>query len=185
MDISREEAMRLLRESVKNPNLIKHALAVEAAMRFYARKFGEDEEKWGFLGLLHDFDYEMYPDASDHPYRGVEILREKGCPEDILRGILCHAPHTGTKPESLMEKTIYAVDELTGFLVACALVRPSKKIAEVKPKSVKKRMKEKAFAKGVNREDIKKGAELLGLELDEHIKNVTDAMSRISDELGL
>jgi putative nucleotidyltransferase with HDIG domain len=185
MEPNRVEAMRILEEYVKNPNLIKHALAVEAAMRFYARKFGEDEEKWGIVGLLHDFDYEKYPDPSDHPYRGVEILREKGYSEEILRGIMSHAPHTGTTPETLMEKTILAVDELTGFLVACALVRPSKKIAEVKPKSVKKRMKEKAFARAVNREDIVRGAELLNTELSEHIQNVIDAMSQISVELGL
>jgi len=182
---SREEALRLLREHTKNENLIKHALAVEAAMRFYARKFGGDEEKWGVVGLLHDFDYEEHPTLEEHPFAGARLLREKGYDEEIARAVLSHAGHTGVSRESLMEKALFAVDELTGFIVAVALVRPSKKLEEVTAKSVRKKMKDKAFARAVNRDEIVEGAELLGLELSEHIENVTSAMRSISDELGL
>lgn len=154
-------------------------------MRHYAKHFGEDEEKWGIVGLLHDFDYEKYPSLDDHPFKGQEILEERGYSEEIRRAVMAHAPHTGITRDSLLEKTIYAVDELTGFLVAVALVRPSKKLAEVDVKAVRKKMKQPAFAAGVNREDIVRGAEELGLDLDEHIQNVLTAMQGIADELGL
>lgn len=172
-------------EYTNSDSLRKHMLAVEAAMRFYARKFGEDEEKWGVVGLLHDFDYEQNPTLEKHPFVGVKILEERGYPEEIRRAVLAHAEHTGVKPETAMEKSIFAVDELTGFIVAVALVRPSKSIMDVKVKSVKKKMKDKGFARNVNRDDIRKGAELLGLSLDEHIGNVLQAMQGIAGELGL
>jgi putative nucleotidyltransferase with HDIG domain len=172
-------------EYTQSENLRKHMLAVEAAMRFYARKFGEDEEKWGVVGLLHDFDYEQHPTPAEHPFVGVNILKEKGYPEEITRAILSHADYSGVKPESRMEKTLYAVDELTGFVVAVALMRPSKSLAEVTVDSVIKKMKNKGFARNVKREDIEKGAEMLGLSLEEHIENVIQAMKTISVELGL
>jgi predicted hydrolase (HD superfamily) len=154
-------------------------------MRWYARRFDEDEELWGVVGLLHDFDYERYPTAEDHPFRGAEILREKGYDDLLIDTILSHADHTEVPRETSMAKTLFAVDELTGFITAVALVRPSKKVEEVKPKSVKKKMKDKAFARAVAREDIREGARLLDIELDEHIQNVTDAMTGVSDRLGL
>lgn len=172
-------------EHTESDNLRKHMLAVEAAMRFYARKFGEDEDKWGVVGLLHDFDYEKHPTAAEHPYVGVDILKKKGVSEEITRAILSHADYTGVKPESLMEKTLVAVDELTGFIVAVALVRPTKSITDVKVKSVKKKMKDKAFARAVKREDIQRGADLLGITLEEHIENVITAMKGIAKELEL
>jgi putative nucleotidyltransferase with HDIG domain len=182
--VSREEAWELLNEYTENPNLIKHALAVEAAMRHYARKFGEDEEIWGVVGLIHDFDYEKYSTLEDHAIEGAKILREKGWPEEVVTGMLAHADHTGEPRDTLMKKCVFAVDELTGFVVACSLVRPDK-IEGLKPKSVKKRMKDKAFARQVSREDIHRGAEMLELELDEHISNVIDAMYGIRHDLGL
>ncbi len=185
---TREEAWELLTEYTKNPSLIKHALAVEAAMRAYARRFGEDEEKWGVVGLIHDFEYERYPDLGPegHPFKGAEILREKGWPEELIRGVQAHAPKlTGVTPETLMEKAIYAVDELTGLIVAVALVRPSKALADVKVRSVKKKWKDKSFAAGVNRQDVEEGAEMLGVPLAEHIGIVLEAMKGIADELGL
>lgn len=154
-------------------------------MKYYARKFAEDEEKWGIVGLLHDFDYEKYPSLEDHPYRGQEILTGEGYSEELKRAIMAHAPHTGTTRESLLEKTIFAVDELTGLIVAVALVRPSKKLADVDVPAVVKKMKQSAFAAGVNREDIKTGAEELELSLEEHIGNVLRAMQGISGKLGL
>ncbi|RMF69982.1 MAG: HDIG domain-containing protein [Calditrichaeota bacterium] len=172
-------------EYTKSENLRKHMLAVEAAMRFYAKKFGEDEEKWAVVGLLHDFDYEQHPSLEEHPFVGVKILQEKGVEEEITRAILAHAEHTGVVPETLLEKSIFAVDELTGFIVAVALVRPTKSLMDVTVKSVKKKMKDKAFARNVRREDIRKGAELLGLSLEEHIGNVIEAMQGIAGELGL
>ncbi len=183
--MTRDDAMQLLREYTQNPNLIKHALAVEAAMRAYARRFGEDEETWGMVGLLHDFDYERYPDLADHPFRGVEILRERGWPEAIIGGVLAHAEHTGEPRDTLMKKAIFAVDELTGLVVATALVRPDKKLASVKVKSVTKKMKDKSFAASVKRDDIIKGAQELGIELAEHIGVVLEAMQGIADDLGL
>ena len=181
--MTRDEAFALLTEYTKKENLIKHALAVEAAMRRYAEIFGEDPEEWGIVGLLHDFDYEKFPD--NHPYKGVEILKEKGLPEEWLEAILGHADYTGVERKTLLAKTLFAVDELTGFIVAVALVRPSKKIEEVAVKSVKKKMKDKAFAAAVNRKDIVKGADELNVSLEEHIKNVLEAMKAIAQELGL
>jgi putative nucleotidyltransferase with HDIG domain len=182
---TRSEAWDVLNEYTKNPNLIKHALAVEAGMRFYARKFGEDEELWGVVGLLHDFDYERHPTAEEHPKKGAEILKQKGYDELLIRTILSHADHTGVPRDTQMARTLFAVDELTGFITAVALVRPSKKVAEVRPKSVKKKMKDKAFARAVNRDDLREGARLLEIELDDHIQNVTDAMAEIAPELEL
>lgn len=182
---TRQEAWELLTEYTGNKNLQKHALAVEAAVRYYAKKFSEDEEKWGLVGLLHDFDYEKYPSLDDHPFKGQEILKERGYSDEVRRAIMAHAPHTGTSRDSLLEKTVYAVDELTGLLVAVALVRPSKKLADVDVAAVRKKMKQSAFAAGVNREDITQGAEELGLELDDHIQNVLTAMQGVASDLGL
>ena len=185
---TREEAWTLLNEYTKNPHLIKHALAVEAGMRAYARHFGEDEEKWGVVGLIHDFEYERYPDLGPggHPFKGAEILRDLGWPEELIRGVQAHAPKlTKVTPESRMEQAIYAVDELTGLITAVALVRPSKSILDVKVKSVKKKWKDKGFAAGVNRQDIEEGAEMLGIPLPDHIARVLEAMQGIAEELGL
>ena len=182
---SREEAIALLKEYTKNENLVKHALAVEAAMRDYAKRFGEDPEKWGVTGLLHDFDYERYPSLEDHPFKGVKILQKKGYPKDMTRAILAHGDHTGVARQTYLEKTLYAVDELTGLIVAVALVHPSKRIADVKVASVMKKWKNKSFARGVNRQDIEKGAQQLGIDLREHIQNVLKSMKKISSELGL
>jgi putative nucleotidyltransferase with HDIG domain len=185
---TRAEAWELLNEYTTNPNLIKHALAVEAAMRAYARYFNEDEEKWGVVGLIHDFEYEQYPDLGPggHPFKGVEILREKGWPEPLIRGVQAHAPDlTGVTLDSPMEKTIYAVDELTGLITAVALVRPSKSLMDVKVSSVKKKWKDRAFAAGANREDIEQGAEKLGVSLSDHIDIVLKAMQEIAGDLGL
>ena len=182
---TREDACQLLNEWTKSPNLIKHSLAVEAAMRHYAKHFSEDVELWGMVGLLHDFDYEKYPSLDDHPYKGQEILKEAGFAEVVRQGIMAHAPHTGTPRNTLMEKAIFAVDELTGFIVGVALTRPNKELAEVEVKSVKKKMKQKGFCAAVSRDDIRLGAEELGLTLDEHIKHVLTAMQGVSDELGL
>ncbi len=185
---TRAEAWELLNEYTKSPSLINHALAVEAGMRAYAQRFGEDEEKWGVVGLIHDFEYEKYPDLGPggHPFKGAEILREKGWPDELIRGVQAHAPYlTDTTPETNMEKAIYAVDELTGLIVAVALVRPSKSLLDVKVKSVKKKWKDKGFAAGVNRQDVEEGAEMLGVELPEHIGIVLAAMQGIAEELGL
>ncbi len=183
--MTRAEAYQILTEYTKNPNLIKHALAVEAGMRAYARKYGEDEEKWGAVALLHDFDYEIHPTLDLHPQKGSEILRQKGVSEEIIRAILSHANHTGVPRESLLEKTLFACDELAGFITAVALVRPSKKIAEVEVSSVKKKFKDKAFARQVSREDIFQGAEELGVPIEEHIETVLKGMQAVAGELGL
>jgi len=183
--MDRQQSWELLCEYTQSENLRKHALAVEAAMRAFARRFGEDEELWGIVGLVHDFDYEKYPTAQDHPFKGAEILREKGWPEEIVRAVLSHAPYTGITRDSLMEKTLFAVDELTGLITAVALVRPSKNIRDVKIRSVKKKWKDKSFAAGVNRADIEEGAADLGIELSEHIAVVLEAMQGIADDLGL
>jgi len=183
--MDRQQSWALLCEYTQSENLRKHALAVEAAMRAFARRFGEDEELWGIVGLVHDFDYEKYPTAQDHPFKGAEILREKGWPEEIVRAVLSHAPYTGITRDSLMEKTLFAVDELTGLITAVALVRPSKNIRDVKIRSVKKKWKDKSFAAGVNRADIEEGAADLGIELSEHIAVVLEAMQGIADDLGL
>jgi putative nucleotidyltransferase with HDIG domain len=182
---TRADAWGLLTRYTKNPNLRKHALAVEAAMRHFAKHFNEDEELWGIVGLLHDFDWEIHPSLDDHPAKGQAILEQEGYPPHIRRAIMAHAPHTGTPRRTMLEKAIFAVDELTGFIVAVALVRPSKKLADVDVAAVKKKMKEKSFAAGVHRDDIAKGADELGLTLDEHIRHVLTAMQDLSDSLGL
>lgn len=182
---SRDEALSLLREYTEKPGLIKHGLAVEAAMRHHARERGEDEEAWGLVGLLHDFDYERWPDEENHPWRGSEILKERGYPEWFRRAILSHADYTGVARETDLERILYACDELCGFLTACALVTPDKSLHQLKIKSVRKRMKDKAFARAVDREHIVKGAEILGKDLDDHIGFVLKALRSIADELGL
>jgi len=182
---TRDVAFELLQEYTQNENLIKHALSVEAAMRHYARHFGEDEAAWGAVGLLHDFDYDRYPSLDDHPFKGAEILRAKGYDEWLVRAVLSHANHTGISRETLLEKALFAVDELCGLLTATALVRPSRRIADVEVSSVKKKMKDKAFARSVSRDDIRAGAEALGVPLDEHIAHVIEAMSGIAAQLGL
>jgi putative nucleotidyltransferase with HDIG domain len=183
--LTRENAWALLTEYTKSESLLKHALAVEAAVRGYARRFGEDEHFWGIAALLHDFDYERYPDLKDHPFRGSEILRERGYPEALIRAILSHGDHTGVKRESKLEHTLFACDELAGFITAASLVRPSKSVLDLEAASVKKRMKDKAFARGVRREDLIQGAEELGLPLDEHIANVIGFLREQADALGL
>jgi putative nucleotidyltransferase with HDIG domain len=182
---SREQAWALLCQHTSRDGLRKHALAVEAALRYYARLFGEDEELWGLTGLLHDFDYERWPDTENHPYRGNEILAAEGYPEVMRTAIMGHAPYTGVPQEALLAKTLYACDELTGFVVAVTLVRPSKSLADVTPSSVKKRLKEKDFARGVHRQDILAGAEEIGVPLDKHIENVIEALRQVSDRLGI
>lgn len=183
--LSREDAFALLREYTQNPSLIKHALAVEAAMRAYALVYSEDETKWGIVGLLHDFDYERYPNAPDHPLKGAEILAAKGYPEDIIHAIKSHAEYLGVPRQSLMDKTLFAVDELAGFITAVALVRPSKNIEDVTIESVKKKFKDKAFARSVKREDIFQGTAELGVDLDTHIQFVIDAMKSVAPALEL
>jgi putative nucleotidyltransferase with HDIG domain len=182
---NRDDAWRLLTEYTKSESLLKHALAVEAAVRGYARKFGEDEESWGLVALLHDFDYERWPSLEEHPFRGSEILRERGYPEWVIRAILSHADYSGVARESLLEKALFACDEMAGFVTAASLVRPSKSVLDLEPKSVMKRMKDKAFARGVKREDLVAGAELLGLPLEEHIGNVISFMRGEAEALGL
>jgi putative nucleotidyltransferase with HDIG domain len=183
-DMDRAATWELLCEYTKNENLRKHALAVEACVKAYARKFGEDEEKWSMTGLIHDFDYEVYPNAPDHPLKGSEILQAKGYSEEIRRAILGHADYTGVPRDTLLAKTLFACDELAGFITACAYVRPDR-IATLEAKSVRKRMKDKAFARAVSREDILKGAEELGVPLDEHIAFCIVAMRAVADQLGL
>src|SRR6185503_8304298 len=183
--IDRASAWNLMCEYTQSESLRKHMLAVEACMRAYARKYGEDEEKWAITGLLHDFDYEKYPTPQEHPFVGSKILEERGYPEEIRRAILSHADYSGVKRESKMEKTLYACDELAGFITASALVKPNKSLAEVEAKSVRKKMKDKAFARSVSREDITKGAEELGVEQEEHIAFCIEAMKGIAKELGL
>ena len=183
--MNRDDAWALLTEYTKGESLLKHALGVEAAVRGYARTFGEDEEAWGITALLHDFDYERWPTLGDHPNKGAEILREKGYPEFMIRAILSHADYTGVTRDSRLEKTLFACDELAGFITAASLVRPSKSILDLEAKSVVKRMKDKAFAKGVKREDLHEGAALLGLPLEQHIGNVIGFMRERADDLGL
>lgn len=183
--MTRQEAWELLTEFTQSESLRKHALAVEACVRAYARRFGDDEEKWGIVGLIHDFDYEKYPSAEDHPFRGSEILTERGVSEEIRRAILSHANYSGVPRESMLEKTLFACDELAGFITAVALVKPSKSLNEVDAKSVRKRMKDKAFARSVSREDIVNGAADMGVELDEHITFCVEAMKTIAERLGL
>jgi putative nucleotidyltransferase with HDIG domain len=184
-NIDRNQAWSLLCEYTQSESLRKHMLAVEACMRAYARKFGEDENKWGITGLLHDFDYEKYPTPAEHPFVGNKILEERGYPEDMRRAILSHADYSGVKRESKMEKTLYACDEVSGFITASALVKPNKSVAEVEAKSVRKKMKDKAFARSINRDDIVNGAADLGVDLEEHIAFCIEAMKGIAGELGL
>jgi putative nucleotidyltransferase with HDIG domain len=183
--LNRENAISLVHEYVKNDNLFKHMLSVEAAMRFYARKFGEDEENWGLTGLLHDFDWEIHPTLEDHPLAGDPILREHGVPEDIIRAIMSHADHTGVVRQTQMEKALYACDEVTGLITAVALVRPSRSLFDLEASSVKKKWKDKAFAAGANRDEIQKAALEFGIELWEHVGNVILAMRSIAPDLGL
>jgi putative nucleotidyltransferase with HDIG domain len=187
---SREDALAIVHEYTASDSLRKHMLSVEAAMRAYAEKFGEDVERWGITGLVHDFDYERFPNEAhsatdEHPAEGVRILRAHGFPEDILEAILGHANYSGVPRSSKMAKTLYAVDELTGLITATALVRPNKSVMEVEAKSVRKKMKDKAFARGVNREDVIEGAADLGVDLDEHIDFVIKAMQQVAPSLGL
>jgi putative nucleotidyltransferase with HDIG domain len=183
--MDRNRAWGLLCEYTQSESLRKHMLAVEACMRAYARKFGEDENKWGITGLLHDFDYEKYPTPAEHPFVGNKILEERGYSEEVRRAILSHADYSGVKRESRMEKTLYACDEIAGFITASALVKPNKSLAEVEAKSVRKKMKDKAFARSVNRDDIINGAADLGVDLEEHIGFCIEAMKGIAGELGL
>ena len=182
---SRDAAWRLLTEFTQSESLRKHALAVEACMRAYARKTGADEELWGTVGLLHDFDYEKYPSAEEHPFKGSEILKDRGYSEEVRRAIMSHAQYSGVARVSPMEKTLFACDELAGFITACALVKPGKSLAEVEAPSVRKKMKDKAFARSVHREDIIQGAYDLGVDLEAHIAFCIEALKTIAKDLGL
>ena len=183
--LTRDAAWALLSDWTKRESLRKHALAVEASVRGYARQFGDDEDAWGFVALLHDFDYERYQTPADHPFRGCEELQRRGYPEWVTRAILSHADYSGVARESKLEKTLYACDEMSGFVTAASLVRPSKSILDLEPASVVKRMKDKAFARNVSRDDLRRGAEELNLPLDEHIGNVIRFMRERADALGL
>lgn len=183
--LDRQAAYDLLCEHTENENLIKHMLAVEAAMRAYAEKYGEDADLWGITGLLHDFDYEKHPTPEEHPMVGIGILTELGYPEEMLHAIKGHAPYLGVPRESLLDRALFACDELTGFIVAVTFMRPSKSLSDLKVSSVKKKMKQAGFARAVSRDDIRMGAEELGVDLDDHIAFVIDAMRRIAPQLGL
>jgi putative nucleotidyltransferase with HDIG domain len=188
--MNRDDALALMHEYTESDALRKHMYAVEAAMRAYARHYGEDEDTWGLVGLLHDFDYERYPNPEhksdeEHPSFGVRLLRERGVPEPLLDAILGHASYTGVPRTSLLARTLFAVDELCGFLVACALVRPSKSLRDLEVKSVKKKLKDKAFARGVNRDEVRQGTEELGVPLDEHVQFVLEALRPVERDLGL
>ena len=188
--MTRAEALALMQEHTQSPSLRQHMLAVEAAMRAYAAKHGADVDQWGLVGLLHDFDYERYPNAEHapadgHPAWGVRLLRERGLPDVMCEAILGHAAYTGVPRVSIMAKTLFAVDELCGFLVACALVRPSRSLSDLEVSSVKKKLKDKAFARGVNRDEVRQGAEELGAPADEHIAFVIQALRPVERELGL
>ena len=185
MGLSRDEAWALVTEYTQSESLRKHMLGVEAAVRGYARLWGENEDDWGAVALLHDFDYERWPDQANHPFRGVEILKEKGYPEWVTRAILSHADYSGVPRESRLEKALYACDEMSGFVTAAALVRPSKSVLDLEAGSVLKRMKDKAFAKAVNRDDLRRGAEELGLPLEEHVGNVIGFLRVQAEPLGL
>ena len=182
---NRTSAWNLLTEFTQSESLRKHALAVESCMRAYARKFGADEHLWGVVGLIHDFDYEKYPTAQEHPFRGNEILKERGYSDEIRRAVMSHADYSGVTRETPMEKALFACDELAGFITAVALVKPGKSLSEVDAKSVRKKMKDKAFARSVSRDDIMNGARELGVDIDEHIAFCVEAMNGIAGELGL
>lgn len=183
--MTRDEALALVREFVKNENLVRHMLSVEACMRFYAEKYNENVEAWGLLGLIHDFDWEIHPTLEEHPIKGAPILHERGVPEDIIQDILSHGIGTGVPRDTLRRKALMACDEITGLVTAVALVRPSRSLLDLEPSSVKKKWKDKAFAAGTDREDMARAAEDFGVELWEHIGNVITAMRRIAPELGL
>lgn len=183
--MDRAEALKIVRDYVKNENLVRHMLAVEAAMRFYAAKFGENQDTWGITGILHDFDWEIHPTLEQHPLAGASILREKGVPEEIVRAILSHADHSGVPRLTHMEKALYACDEITGLITAVALVRPSRSLSDLEASSVKKKWKDRAFAAGANREEIAKATQEFGIDLWEHVGNVIYAMRTIAPELGL
>jgi len=183
--MNRENALGIVREYVKNENLIRHMLAVEAAMRYYAKEYDQDVETWGIAGLLHDFDWEIHPTLEGHPQDGVPILRQRGVPEEICRAVLSHADHTGVPRRSLMEKALFACDEITGLIVAVALVRPSRSLSDLKVKSVKKKWKDKAFAAGANRDEIAQAVDEFGIDLWEHTQNVIEAMKEVAPDLGL
>ncbi len=184
MKPTRDQAWETLTRYTKSESLLRHALAVEASTRFYARKFGEDEELWGVVALLHDFDYEIHPTLAEHPQDGAPILREEGYPDEVIEGVLSHAEHLGLPRDTPLKKTLFACDELSGFVHACGLVRPTG-LDGLEPKSVKKKLKQPSFASGVNRDEVQQGAELLQIELDEHIRNVIAALQPIAKELGL
>ena len=183
--MNRNMAMDIVQEFVKNDHLVRHMLSVEAAMRFYAEKYGQDVEIWGMTGLLHDFDWEIHPTLENHPQAGAPILRSRVVPEEIVRAILSHADHTGVPRQSQMEKALYACDEITGLVTAVALVRPSRSLYDLEAKSVKKKWKDRAFAAGANREEIERSAAEFGIELWEHVTNIIVAMQRIAPRLGL
>lgn len=182
--MNRQEALDIVEQYVSNENLVRHMLAVEAAMQFYAKIYGEDEQTWGMTGLLHDFDWEIHPTLEQHPQAGVPILKENDVPEEIIRAIQSHADHTGVPRQTRMEKALYACDEITGLIVAVALVRPSRSLDDLKVKSVKKKWKDRSFAAGANREEIAQAAQEFGVELWEHVGNVIQAMRGIGPELG-
>ena len=183
--MNRDQALGILQEYVKNENLIRHMLAVEAAMRDYAQSFDEDADEWGLVGLLHDFDWEIHPDLDRHPQEGAPILRERGVPEHIVRCILSHADHTGVPRQTQMDRALYACDEITGLITAVALVRPSKSLHDVKVRSIRKKWKDARFAANINREEIELAAEEFGIELWEHVGNILNSMQRIASSLGL
>lgn len=183
--MKREEALSIVREYVKNENLVRHMLAVEAAMRFYAQKMGEDVETWGLAGLLHDFDWEIHPTLEEHPQAGAPILNQRGVPEVIVRAIQSHADHTGVPRQTMMEKALFACDEITGLITAVALVRPSRSLHDLKVSSVKKKWKDKAFAAGANRDEIARAADEFGVDLWQHVDHVIQAMRQIAPELDL
>ena len=185
MQLSKDDAYTLMTEYIQSESLRKHMLAVEASLGGYARLWGEPEEDWAVVALLHDFDYERWPDQENHPFRGVEILKSKGYPEWVTRAILSHAEYSGVARESRLEHALYACDEMSGFVTACSLVRPSKSVLDLEASSVMKRMKDKAFARAVSRDDLRKGAEEIALPIDQHIANVITFMRQRADVLGL
>ncbi|MEZ4523723.1 MAG: HDIG domain-containing protein [Thermomicrobiales bacterium] len=185
MEITRENALAILNEYVEGPALLRHCAAVEASMREYARRLGEDEERWGFVGLIHDFDFEIHPTLDEHPQNGAPILREKGVPEEIVQDVLSHAEHTDVPRDTQLRKALASVDELSSFIVAVALVRPTKSLDDVKPRSVKKKMKDKAFARAVDRDEMRRAVEDFGVDFDEHILTVIEGLKPVAEDLGL